>query len=444
MTFKNKQISIIGMARTGIAAANYLAEQGARVTLMDGKPKESLTGVLKQLNSRVNTVFQSSAPLPDADLVVLSPGVDIHSPDLKAARKSGTEIISELELAYRVSGTPIIAVTGTNGKSTTTSLIGHLLEQGGKDVRIGGNIGVPFISQVQDAPRDYRVLEVSSFQLEGTVEFHPEISVILNITPDHLDRHKTIEHYAALKEKIAVNQTRDDVLVLNHDDPWVHRIAAGKPSQKWHFSMSGPVARGCYLKKDRVLFTDGEREETICHIGDLNQAMQYQVENILPAALVARLAGIDTAVIAKALPAFKGLEHRMEWVRSINGIDFINDSKGTNIGALEKSLNSFDQPIVLIAGGQDKGGDFQSLKSLFKQKVKHMVLIGEAKSKIQAVLNGSFGYESVDDMEAAVRGAYAHAQPGDVVLLSPACASFDMFRDYEDRGRQFKGYVQSL
>ncbi|MCZ6541657.1 MAG: UDP-N-acetylmuramoyl-L-alanine--D-glutamate ligase [Nitrospinae bacterium] len=444
MTFKNKQISIIGMARTGIAAANYLAEQGARVTLMDGKPKESLTGVLKQLNSRVNTVFQSSAPLPDADLVVLSPGVDIHSPDLKAARKSGTEIISELELAYRVSGTPIIAVTGTNGKSTTTSLIGHLLEQGGKDVQIGGNIGVPFISQVQDPPRDYRVLEVSSFQLEGTVEFHPEISVLLNITPDHLDRHKTIEHYAALKEKIAINQTQDDVLVLNHDDPWVHRMSAGKPSQKWHFSMSGPVARGCYLKKDRVLFTDGEREETICHIGDLNQAMQYQVENILPAALVARLAGIDTTVIAKALPAFKGLEHRMEWVRSINGIDFINDSKGTNIGALEKSLNSFDQPIVLIAGGQDKGGDFQSLKSLFKQKVKHMVMIGEAKSKIQAVLNGSFGYESVDDMEAAVRGAYAHAQPGDVILLSPACASFDMFRDYEDRGRQFKGYVQSL
>ena len=444
MKFKNKQISIIGMARTGVAAANYLAAQGARVTLMDGKPKEAMTEVLKQLDSKVSTVFQSSTPLPDAELVVLSPGVDIHSPNLKAAGKSGTEIISELELAYRVSGTPIIAVTGTNGKSTTTSLIGYLLEQGGKDVQIGGNIGVPFISQVQDAPRDYRVLEVSSFQLEGTVEFHPEIGVLLNITPDHLDRHKTIEHYASLKEKIAVNQTRDDVLVLNHDDPWVHRIAAGKPSQKWYFSMSGPVERGCYLKKDRVVFTDGEREERVCRIGDLSQAMQLQVENILPSVLVARLAGIDSAAITKALPAFKGLEHRMEWVRSINGIDFINDSKGTNIGALEKSLNSFDQPVVLIAGGQDKGGDFQSLKALFKKKVKHMVLIGEARPKIQAVLNGSFGYESADDMESAVRRAYAHAQPGDVVLLSPACASFDMFRDYEDRGRQFKGCVQSL
>jgi UDP-N-acetylmuramoylalanine--D-glutamate ligase len=442
--FKSKKISIIGMARTGVAAANYLAEQGAHVTLMDGKPNEAMTEALKQLDSRVSPVFQSSAPQPGADLVVLSPGVDIHSPDLESARQSGAEIISELELAYRVSGTPIIAVTGTNGKSTTTSLIGYLLEQGGQDVQIGGNIGVPFISQVENAPRDYRVLEVSSFQLEGTVEFRPRISVILNITPDHLDRHKTIEHYAALKEKIAVNQTRDDVLVLNHDDPWVHRIAAGKPSQKWYFSMNGPVQRGCYLKKDRVLFTDGELEETVCRIGDLTQAMQYQVENILPSALVARLAGIDMAVIAKALPPFKGLEHRMEWVRSINGIDFINDSKGTNIGALEKSLNSFERPVVLIAGGQDKGGDFQSLRTLFKKKVKHMVLIGEARPKIQAVLNGSFGTESADDMESAVRGAYAHAQPGDVVLLSPACASFDMFRDYEDRGRQFKEYVQSL
>ena len=444
MKFKDKNISIIGMARTGIAAANFLAGQGARVTLMDGKPKEVLGDALEQLASGVNTVFQSSQPLPDADLVILSPGVDIHSPDLNSARESGTEIISELELAYRVSETPIIAITGTNGKSTTTSLIGHLLEQGGKDVRVGGNIGVPFVSLVKDQPKDYMVLEISSFQLEGAVEFHPKISVILNITPDHLDRHKTIERYAELKERIAAHQTQDDVLVLNHDDPWVHRVAAGKRSQKWYFSMSGPVERGCYLNGDRVLFKDGEKEEAICRISELHQAMQWQVENILPSALVARLAGIDAASIAKTLREFKGLEHRLEWVRSLNGVDFINDSKGTNIGALEKSLNSFDRPIILIAGGQDKGGDFQSLKPLFKKKVKHMVLIGEARPKIQAILNGSFGYEDADDMKTAVSRAYAQAQPGDVVLLSPACASFDMFQDYADRGRQFKGCVQSL
>ncbi len=444
MKFKDKNISIIGMARTGIAAANFLAGQGARVTLMDGKPKEVLGDAPEQLASGVNTVFQSSQPLPDADLVILSPGVDIHSPDLNSARESGTEIISELELAYRVSETPIIAITGTNGKSTTTSLIGHLLEQGGKDVRVGGNIGVPFVSLVKDQPKDYMVLEISSFQLEGAVEFHPKISVILNITPDHLDRHKTIERYAELKERIAANQTKDDVLVLNHDDPWVHRVAAGKRSQKWYFSMSGPVERGCYLNGDRVLFKDGEKEEAICRISELHQAMQWQVENILPSALVARLAGIDAASIAKTLREFKGLEHRLEWIRSLNGVDFINDSKGTNIGALEKSLNSFDRPIILIAGGQDKGGDFQSLKPLFKRKVKHMVLIGEARPKIQAILNGSFGYEDADDMKTAVRRAYAQAQPGDVVLLSPACASFDMFQDYADRGRQFKGCVQSL
>jgi len=376
--------------------------------------------------------------------VILSPGVDIHSQDLNSARESGTEIISELELAYRMSETPIIAITGTNGKSTTTSLIGHLLEQGGKDVRVGGNIGIPFVSFVKDQPKDYLVLEISSFQLEGAVQFHPYIGVILNITPDHLDRHKTIERYAGLKEKIAANQTENDVLVLNYDDPWVHRVSAGKKSRKWYFSTIGPVKRGCQLSKDRIQFKDGETEETICHISELHQAMQWQVENILPSVLVARLAGIDAASIAKTLREFKGLEHRLEWVRSISDVDFINDSKGTNTGALEKSLNSFNRPIILIAGGQDKGGDFQSLKPLLKEKVKHMVLIGEARPKIQAILNGSFGYESADDMETAVRQAYAQAQPGDVVLLSPACASFDMFRDYADRGQQFKGCVQSL
>ena len=444
MKLKNKNISIIGMARSGIAAANYLAEQGAHVTLLDGKSKDALSDVLDQLVSGVNTVFQSSTPLPEADLVVLSPGVDIHSPNLDFARESGTEIISELELAYRMSETPIIAITGTNGKSTTTSLIGHLLDRGGKDVQVGGNIGVPFISLVKDQPKDYLVLEISSFQLEGAVQFHPHISVILNITPDHLDRHKTIEHYAALKERIAAHQTKDDVLVLNHDDPWVHRVAAGKQSKKWYFSMSESVERGCYLDGDQILFKDDKNKEAICSVSDLHQAMQWQVENILPSVLVARLAGIETASIAKTLREFKGLEHRLEWVRSLNGVDFINDSKGTNIGALEKSLNSFDRPVVLIAGGQDKGGDFQSLKPLFKKKVKHMVLIGEARPKIQRVLNGSFGYENADDMETAVRQAYAQTQPGDVVLLSPACASFDMFRDYADRGRQFKGCVQSL
>ena len=444
MKFKDKNISIVGMARSGIAAANYLAEQGAHVTLLDGKSKEALGDALEQLVSGVDTVFQSSEPLPDADLVILSPGVDILSPDLNSARRNKIEIISELELAYRVSETPIIAITGTNGKSTTTSLIGLLLEQGGKDIRVGGNIGVPFISLVDDRPKDYMVLEISSFQLEGALEFHPKISVLLNITPDHLDRHKTIERYAELKERIAANQTQDDVLVLNYDDPWVLRTAAGKQAQQWHFSMTKPVERGCYLKEGHVLFKDGEKEETICRVSELHQALQWQIENILPSALVARLAGIDAVSIAKTLRKFKGLEHRLEWVRSLNGVDFINDSKGTNIGALEKSLNSFDRPIVLIVGGQDKGGDFQSLKPLFKKKVKHMVLIGEARPKIQAVLNGSFGHEDADDMAAAVRQAYAQAQPGDVVLFSPACASFDMFRDYADRGRQFKGCVQSL
>lgn len=443
MDFKDKHISVIGMARTGIAAANFLVAQGARVTLMDGKPKDALEEVLTQIDSRVDTVFGTSTPLPDAQLVILSPGVDIYSPHLDGARQGGAEIIGELELAYRADTTPIIAITGTNGKSTTTALIGHLLTAGAMEIQVGGNIGVPFISMVEDPPKDYMVLEVSSFQLESTVQFRPRIGVLLNITPDHLDRHKTLEHYAALKQKITANQTGEDLLVFNQDDPEVRRIAETSRAHLWPFSATGTVERGVCLEDDRIVFKDGEHMETLCRLTDLQDSIRLQLENVLAAVLVNRLTGLHTD-ISKVLREFQGLEHRMEWVRSVNDVDFVNDSKGTNIGALEKSLNAFERPIILIAGGQDKGGNFESLKPLFKQKVKYMVLIGEARARIQAVLNGSFGYEAAEDMDAAVRTAYAKAQPGDVVLLSPACASFDMFKNFEDRGRQFKQCVQSL
>ncbi|NIY17270.1 MAG: UDP-N-acetylmuramoyl-L-alanine--D-glutamate ligase [Nitrospinaceae bacterium] len=444
MNFKDMNISVIGMARTGIATANFLSEQGARVTLLDAKTREALASAMQQVDPRVQTVFESSAPRPDADLVVLSPGVNIQSPDLESARHKNVEIISELELAYRVSRTPIIAVTGTNGKSTTTSLIAALLEEGGKDVRVGGNIGVPFVSLLTQLPGDYLVLEVSSFQLEATVQFRPRISILLNLTPDHLDRHITMDHYAALKEKVAVNQTEEDLLIANQDDPRVRQITENKKPRKWFFSLKEPVDQGCYLKEDRVIFRQDSREETLCRVNDLKPALRLQLENILASVLTARLAGIDAESIVSGLRGFTGLPHRMEWVRTINDVDFINDSKGTNVGALEKSLNSFDRPIILIIGGQDKGGDFAGLKPLFKAKVRHMILIGEAKTKIQAVLNGSFGYEDAADMASAVQRAYAQARPGDVILLSPACASFDMFRDYMDRGDQFKACVQSL
>ena len=444
MNLKDKKISVIGMARTGIATANFLRQRGAQVTITDEKPSTGLTEQSAQLEPGIATRFESSRPAPDAELVVLSPGVDIHSSALDDARKQGTEIISELELAFRCGETPVIAVTGTNGKTTTTSLIGAILKRGGLDVQVGGNIGTPFVSLVESPPRDFMVLEVSSFQLEGTVRFHPKMSLILNLTPDHLDRHKSMERYAALKEKIAANQNENDWLICNRDDPWVSKIARNQKPELLQFSVEQEVSDGAFLKEGQIVLRRKGQEKTIGPVADMAQALQWQVENVLGAVIAADLAGVDAAVIAESLKSFAPLEHRLEWVRSLKGVDFVNDSKGTNVGAVQKSLNSFDRPVILIMGGQDKGADFSVLKELLKKKVKCMILLGEARQKIQAILNGSFSYEEAGTMEAAVHQAWRHAAPGDVVLLSPACASFDMFRDYMDRGEQFKETVNGL
>ncbi len=444
MDWKDKKVSIIGLARTGIAAANELAGRGATVTVLDSRPESQFKDVVTQLKQGVNAVYESNAPLPDAELVILSPGVDMKSPALNEARKRGVEIISELELAFRLCETPIIAITGTNGKSTTTALIGEILKNEGKSVSVGGNIGIPAISLCEQAPRNFMVLEVSSFQLEGASTFRPFIGVLLNLTQDHLDRHQTMEHYAELKERLADNQTENDFLVANWDDPWVMKMAENKKAQKLFFSLREEMTQGAFLRDRNIISRFGNEDIQVCAIDELQPGMRLQVENVLAAVAVSRVAGVDATVISETLKQFAGLEHRLEWVREINGIDFINDSKGTNVGALKKSLSSFDRPIVLIAGGQDKGGDFSVLKSPIREKVKHLVLIGEAQKKIQAVLNGSFSHESAESIESAVHKAFEKAAPGDVVLLSPACASFDMFRDFEDRGRQFKECVNHL
>ena len=270
------------------------------------------------------------------------------------------------------------------------------------------------------------------------------MSLILNLTPDHLDRHQSMEQYAALKEKIAANQDAADWLIYNGDDPWVSKIARNPKPERLQFSVEQEVSDGAFLREGRIVLRRQGQEKSIGPVADMAQALQWQVENVLGAVIAADLAGVDAAVIAESLKSFAPLEHRLEWVRSIQGVDFINDSKGTNIGAVQKSLNSFDRPVILIMGGQDKGADFSVLKELLKKKVKCMILLGEARQKIQAILNGSFSYEEADTMEAAVHQAWRHAAPGDVVLLSPACASFDMFRDYMDRGEQFKETVNGL
>lgn len=444
MEVKNKIIMVIGLARTGIAAANFLAERGADVTVYDQKTREELAESAQKLRPEVKLVFGGVKPGPDAELIVLSPGVDIHSPALDEARGRGVEIISELELACRFNKAPIIAVTGTNGKTTTVTLIGEILKKAGKNVVVGGNIGEPFISLVNVPKIDWAVLEVSSFQLEGVAEFHPHIAAVLNITPDHLDRHKTLDHYTALKEKIADNQTRDDFLVLNQDDPLTLKLGIVKSVRKIFFSAEGRPSEGAFVENGNIRIRRDRIERTICSIDHLRPSVRWQIENILAAAAIADLARVDSSIIADSLTEFTGLEHRMEWVRSLRGVDFINDSKGTNVGSIQKTLESLDRPVILIIGGQDKGSDFSVLRKIFKEKVKHMVLIGESSSSIQKTLNGSFSYTQADVLEDAVKNAFSEAAAGDIVLLSPGCASFDMFRDYADRGNQFKNFVGNL
>ena len=444
MFLKNKNITVVGAGRTGIETSNFLVSRQASVTLVDIKSRIELAKNIHSLLPKVRTLFECSEIPISSDLIVLSPGVDIHASFLEGARKRGVQIISEIELASRFTKTPIIAVTGTNGKSTVTTLIGDILRQAGKKVAVGGNLGTPFIALLEQEPVDYFILEISTFQLEGIKTFRPDIAIILNITPDHLDRHKTVEEYVNLKGRISAFQNEEDILVLNKDDENVMKQGERCKAKKVFFSLLGKVAEGVYLKNGSIFTYFDEKEQNILSVGKLQTAMQFQTENLLSAIVVATLVNATKSDIANVAMRFKGLDHRVEWVRTVHGIDFVNDSKGTNVGALHKSLKIFSRPIVLIAGGKDKGGDFRVLKELFKEKVKHLVLIGETKNKFREILNGSFSYEDAESMEDAVGRAMKKSIAGDIVLLSPGCSSFDMFESFVERGNQFKEIVGRL
>ena len=444
MFLKNKNITVVGAGRTGIEASNFLVSRQASVTLVDIKSRIELEKNIHSLLPKVRTLFECSEIPISSDLIVLSPGVDIHASFLEGARKRGVQIISEIELASRFTKTPIIAVTGTNGKSTVTTLIGDILRQAGKKVAVGGNLGTPFIALLEQEPVDYFILEISTFQLEGIKTFRPDIAIILNITPDHLDRHKTVEEYVNLKGRISAFQNEEDILVLNKDDESVMKQGERCKAKKVFFSLLDKVVEGAYLKNGSIFTCFDEKEQNILSVGKLQTAMQFQTENLLSAIVVATLVNATKSDIANVAMRFKGLDHRVEWVRTVHGIDFVNDSKGTNVGALHKSLKIFSRPIVLIAGGKDKGGDFRVLKELFKEKVKHLVLIGETKNKFREILNGSFSYEDAESMEDAVGRAMKKSIAGDIVLLSPGCSSFDMFESFVERGNQFKEIVGRL
>ena len=453
--------TVVGLARSGIAVAHLLQEVGARVTVADKKERGELSHMLERLDQSMVTVMLGQgyeSALETAELVVISPGVPYRLEALDRVRRRGVKILSELELASRFLSAPILAVTGTNGKSTTVTLIGNMLQQSGKRVFVGGNLGTALseaAGQVLQAsksgrtdPFDALVVEVSSFQLETVERFHPWIAAILNVTVDHQDRYNSIDEYVAAKSRIFENQTPSDYALFNLDDARVAALRRNTKARVLGFTraetLPPDVAGGAYLEGERIMVNVTGGLQEVCRRSELKTIGNHNVENAMAATIYALLCGCPLDVIRQVLREFPGLEHAMEIVRERRGVRYVNDSKGTNVDATLKALESIEQPIWLIAGGRDKGGDFSRLASVIRRRVKRLVLIGEA---APLIANAVHQYQAIDrpaTLREAVEIAAAGAAAGDVVLMSPACASFDMFADYQDRGRQFKALVQSL
>ncbi|HEU5463820.1 MAG TPA: UDP-N-acetylmuramoyl-L-alanine--D-glutamate ligase [Candidatus Binatia bacterium] len=445
MELAGKNFLVIGLARTGCACARFLARRGAGVLVNDRRPAAELAdeiGSLRDLAIRYRLGAEELAWLNDIDCVVPSPGVAPENRLLREACARGIPVWSEIELAYRFFGAPIIAVTGTNGKSTTTSLIGAMLEAAGRRVFTGGNLGAPFIGAAGQN-WDWGVLEISSFQLEWTDIFRPRIAVLLNVTEDHLDRYPSFAAYRAAKERIFKAQTVEDTAILNRDEPAVWQMHERIAARVVSFGVS-PAAAGVSARPDEIVWRDGESNEERYSLARVKLQGVHNVENMMAAVAATKAAGLENSIIQRTLENFPGLEHRLEFVREKNRVRYFNDSKGTNVGAVVKSLASFDGPVILLAGGVDKGGDYAPLAEAVRRKVRRLVLFGTAKEIIAGALGSQTETILVDDLEAALRDAAAHAQSGDVVLLSPACSSFDQFRNYAERGKFFKRLVQQL
>jgi UDP-N-acetylmuramoylalanine--D-glutamate ligase len=431
------------MARSGIAAARALHALGAIVTVTDKKPLDQLAAQVKTLGSGDIAVVAGGHPdriFIETDIIVLSPGVP-QIPQILTARRHGVKVISELELAWLLSDSPYVGITGTNGKSTVTTLSGLMLERAKKKVLVAGNIGNALTEDPRQLTgRDWIVAELSSFQLEDIETFRPRVATILNVTQDHLDRYHDMAEYAEAKARIFMNQQKDDYVVLNFDDPLVKAFAKRTSATVIPFSRLERFNPGACVLDGYLLF-NGRR---IIRAEEIKIKGVHNLENALAAAAMSLCAGADVESVAAVLREFPGLEHRLEFVREKDGVTYINDSKGTNVGAVVKSVEGFTQPVILIAGGLDKGSDFGPLYDLFKKNVKLLILIGKAADKMAKALGTATETVVSKTLDDAVRLASKRASRGDVVLLSPACASFDMFKDFEDRGRQFKEAVRNL
>jgi UDP-N-acetylmuramoylalanine--D-glutamate ligase len=443
-----KDAVVVGLARSGVAAAELLARRGARVVVTDGKPEGELAEEalrLRDQGMRLEAGGHRLATFEEAALVVVSPGVPWNMRELEAARAKGAEVIGELELGYRLLKGRVLAVTGTKGKSTTTAALGAMLREAGGDVRVGGNIGTAVTGLVEGSTDATTfVLEVSSFQLEQADTFHPWLAVFLNLSPDHLDRHASFEEYAQAKARIFARQDASDYAVVNADDPGVLALARQTRARRLTFSPGGVAGDGAFFEGGEAKLRRDGRLEALFRRDQVKLPGEHLAVDLLAAATAARLAGAPPEAIARAVRSFKGVEHVLEHVADIRGVAFFNDSKATNVDAAGRSVESFDTPLVVILGGRHKGGAFADLAPALAKKGRAVMAIGEAREKVAAALSGTVPVIACGSLREAVEGALARAQKGDTVLLAPACASFDMFRDYAERGRAFKDEVRRL
>ena len=450
MEYNGKKALVCGMARSGIAAAKLLNRLGARVTLQDMKKREEISADVLALEREGIVLYTGANPDEIAcaqDLIVLSPGIPCDLPFIAAAENAGIEVISEVELAYRLTPCPITAITGTNGKTTTTTLTGEIMKTAYSGTAVVGNIGVPYSEEVERlTEKDWVVAEISSFQMEKAKEFHPHISAVLNITPDHLNRHKTMEVYIAMKERVFAKQTAEDFCILNHADEACRKMAGKTVARVFFFSSAEKLQEGIYLDGDAIEVRWGDIRETLIHVDELQILGVHNYENVMAAVAISLELGVPMDSIRGTLRRFTAVEHRIEFVAEKNGVAYYNDSKGTNPDAAIKGIQAMTRPTWLIGGGYDKNSEYEEWIQAFDGKVKGLVLIGATREKIRAAAErcGFTACAYADSLEEAITWCKDRAQPGDAVLLSPACASWGMFKNYEERGKVFKDFVKSI
>ena len=448
LELNNKRILVVGLGRSGVASALFLQSRGAKVTVSDSKPEDQLRQeipVLLDHGIAVETGRHGERTFQNQDLIVVSPGVPVDAQPLIQARALGEQVIGEVELAAEFLPGPIVAITGSNGKTTTTTLIGEILAKSGLKTLVGGNIGTPAISLVEQATPDaVTVLEVSSFQLETIRTFRPKVALVLNVTLDHLDRHRTFEAYAAAKARVFENQQAHDFTVLNAEDPTCVRMAKDTKAQLFWFNRKHEVDQGTFVRQGIVHLRRNGREQQIMPVAEIPLKGAHNVENVLAAICTADLMGCPPDAVRNAVRDFKAVEHRLQYVATVRGVEYYNDSKATNVDATIKALESFSGNIHLILGGKDKGSDYTVLNGLLRERVKCVYTIGAAAEKIERHITGAAKITPSRTMDKAVAQASTNAQAGDIVLLAPACASFDQFQNYEHRGRVFKELVLAL